>query len=161
MGNRINDKLLLGALGAAAFIAARYVFRQANAYSFRGRVVLITGGSRGLGLLIARELAGEGARLAICARDEDELQRAQEELSALTEVVAVPCDVSDRRQVEAFVQAAQNHFGQIDLLINNAGTIAVGPMNVMTVEDYQQAMQVHFWGPLYAVLAVLPEMRRR
>src|SRR5919206_11322 len=96
MGNRINNKLLLGALGAGAFLAARHLIRQANAYSFRGRVVLITGGSRGLGLLIARELATEGARLAICARDEDELQRAQEELSALTEVIAIPCDVGDR-----------------------------------------------------------------
>ncbi len=59
------------------------------------------------------------------------------------------------------MQAAQNHFGQIDVLVNNAGTIAVGPMDVMTVEDYEQAMRVHFWGPLYAVLAVLPEMKRR
>ncbi|HJQ26796.1 MAG TPA: SDR family NAD(P)-dependent oxidoreductase [Blastocatellia bacterium] len=161
MGNRINNQLLLGALGVGAFFAARHLIRQANAYSFRGRVVLITGGSRGLGLLLARELAGEGARLAICARDEDELQRAQEELGALTEIIAIPCDVSDRRQVETFVQAAQNHFGQIDVLVNNAGTIAVGPMDVMTVEDYEQAMRVHFWGPLYAVLAVLPEMKRR
>ena len=161
MGNRINSKLLLGALGAGAFLAARHLIRQATAYDFRGRVVLITGGSRGLGLLIARELAAEGARLAICARDEDELQRAQEELGARTEVIAIPCDVGDRRQVEAFVEAAQNHFGQIDVLINNAGTIMVGPMDVMTVKDYRQAMRVHFWGPLYAVLAVRPLMRRR
>src|SRR3954453_8374357 len=161
MGKRINNKLFLGALGAGALLAARALIRQANAYSFRGQVVLITGGSRGLGLLIARELAREGARLAICARDEDELQRAQEELGQMTEVIAIPCDVSDRQQVEAFVEAAQNHFGQIDVLINNAGIISVGPMDVMTVEDYEQAMRIHFWGPLYAVLAVLPGMRRR
>ncbi|HKQ04321.1 MAG TPA: SDR family NAD(P)-dependent oxidoreductase [Blastocatellia bacterium] len=161
MGNRINNKLLLSALGAGALLAARALIRQATAYSFRGQVVLITGGSRGLGLLIARELAREGARLAICARDQDELQRAQEELGQMTEVIALPCDVSDRQQVEAFVQAAQNHFGQIDVLINNAGIISVGPMDVMTVEDYEQAMRVHFWGPLYAVLAVLPGMRLR
>jgi NAD(P)-dependent dehydrogenase (short-subunit alcohol dehydrogenase family) len=161
MGKRENNKLLLAALGAGAFFAARSLLRQINTYSFRDRVVLITGGSRGLGLLIARELAREGARLAICARDEDELHRAQDELRQLTEVIAIPCDVSNRREVEAFVQAAQHHFGQIDVLINNAGTISVGPMDVMTVEDYEQAMRVHFWGPLYAVLAVLPEMRRR
>jgi short-subunit dehydrogenase len=161
MGKRENNKLLLAALGAGAFFAARSLFRQLNTYSFRDRVVLITGGSRGLGLLIARELAREGARLAICARDEGELQRAQAELSQRAEVIAIPCDVSDRREVEAFVQAAQNHFGQIDVLINNAGTISVGPMDVMTLEDYEQAMRVHFWGPLYATLAVLPEMRRR
>ncbi|MEN3334440.1 MAG: hypothetical protein V7641_3805 [Blastocatellia bacterium] len=161
MGNRVNNKLLLSALGAGAFFAARALFRQVNSFSFRDRVVLITGGSRGLGLLIARELAREGARLAICARDEGELQTAQQELSQHTEVLGIPCDISDRQQVEAFVQAAQNHFGQIDVLINNAGTINVGPMDVMTPEDYEQAMKVHFWGPLYAVLAVLPEMRRR
>ncbi|MFL6275671.1 MAG: SDR family NAD(P)-dependent oxidoreductase [Blastocatellia bacterium] len=161
MGKQINNKLFLGALGAGALLAARVLIRQANAYSFRGQVVLITGGSRGLGLLIARELAREGARLAICARDEDELQRAQAELGQMTEVIAIPCDVSDRQQVEAFVEAAQNHFGQIDVLINNAGIISVGPMDVMTVEDYEQAMRIHFWGPLYAVLAVLPGMRRR
>jgi NAD(P)-dependent dehydrogenase (short-subunit alcohol dehydrogenase family) len=161
MSKRETNKLFLAALGAGAFFAARSLLRQINAYSFRDRVVLITGGSRGLGLLIARELAHEGARLAICARDEDELQRARAELSPFAEVIAIPCDVGDRREVEAFVQAAQNHFGQIDVLINNAGTISVGPMEVMTLEDYEQAMRVHFWGPLYGVLAVLPEMRRR
>src|SRR5690349_5073393 len=161
MGKRENNKLLVAALGAGAFFAARSLFRQFNAYSFRDRVVLITGGSRGLGLLVARELAREGARLAICARDEGELQRARAELSQRAEVIAIPCDVSDRREVDAFVQAAQHHFGQIDVLINNAGIISVGPMDVMTVEDYEQAMRVHFWGPLYATLAVLPEMRRR
>ncbi|HKP13890.1 MAG TPA: SDR family NAD(P)-dependent oxidoreductase [Blastocatellia bacterium] len=161
MGNRANNKLLLAAVGAGAFFAARALFRQVNAYSFRDRVVLITGGSRGLGLLIARELAREGARLAICARDEGELQRAQAELSQSAEVIAIPCDVGDRRQVEAFVEAAEQHFGHIDLLINNAGTISVGPMDVMTVEDYEHAMRVHFWGPLNATLAVLPEMKRR
>src|SRR5205085_9593116 len=157
----VNNKLLLGALGAGALLAARTLLRQVNAYSFRGRVVLITGASRGLGLLIARELAREGARLAICARDEDELEAAQQELSQYAEVIGIPCDVTDRLQVEAFVQAARNHFGRVDVLINNAGMIVVGPMDVMTVEDYEQAMRVHFWGPLYAVLAVLPEMRQR
>src|ERR1041385_2345880 len=126
MGKRVNNKLLLGALGASALLAARTLLRQVNVYSFRGRVVLITGGSRGLGLLIARELAREGARLAICARDEEEVQRAGPALSQRAEVITIPCDVTDRAQVEAFVQAAMNHYGQIDVLINNAGTIEVG-----------------------------------
>jgi NAD(P)-dependent dehydrogenase (short-subunit alcohol dehydrogenase family) len=161
MVNRANNKLLLAALGAGAFFAARALFRQANAYSFRDRVVLITGGSRGLGLQVARQLAREGARLAICARDEDELQKARAELGGLTEVITIPCDLTDRAEVEGFVEAARNHFGQIDVLINNAGIISVGPMETMTIADYEQAMRVHFWGPLYAVMAVLPEMRRR
>jgi NAD(P)-dependent dehydrogenase (short-subunit alcohol dehydrogenase family) len=161
MEKRINNQLLLTALGAGAFFAARAIFRRANSYSFAGRVILITGGSRGLGLLMARQLGREGARLAICARDQEELQRAQEELSQCAEVISIPCDITDRQQVDEFVQAARNHFGQVDVLINNAGTINVGPMDVMTLEDYEQAMKVHFWGPLYAVLAVLPEMRQR
>jgi short-subunit dehydrogenase len=76
-------------------------------------------------------------------------------------VLPVPCDITDRAQVEDMARMVQEHYGPIDLLINNAGVIEVGPMEVMTLEDYEQAMRTHFWGPLYAVLAVLPEMRRR
>ena len=161
MGNRNNKALLIAAAGAAGFLAARALKRRAEQYSFRDRVVLITGGSRGLGLVMARELAREGAKLAICARDEEALQRACQDLSWRTRVLGVPCDVTDRAQVEDMVRAVTDHYGPVDVLINNAGVIEVGPMEVMTVEDYEQAMKTHFWGPLYAVMAVLPEMRRR
>jgi NAD(P)-dependent dehydrogenase (short-subunit alcohol dehydrogenase family) len=159
MGER--NKLLLLAAGAGAFVVARSLARRMNQYDMRGRVVLITGGSRGLGLVMARELASEGALLAICARDESELARAYEDLNWRTRTFAVPCDVTDRAQVENMVRAVEAHYGQIDVLINNAGVIEVGPMEVMTIEDYERAMKTHFWGPLYTVLAALPEMRRR
>ena len=110
MGNRVNNKLLLTALGAGAFFAARAILRQVNTYSFRDRVVLITGGSRGLGLLIARELAREGARLAICARDEDELHRAQEELSQRAEVIGMPdLPTTGRELADRAELAARTH----------------------------------------------------
>ena len=162
MKKRDGNGLLLAAAGAAGLCAARAVFRKATEYKLRGRVVLITGGSRGLGLVMARELARQGAHIAICARDAEELNRARDELEARgANVLAVPCDITDRRLVEEMVRIVREYFGQIDVLINNAGVIEVGPMEVMTVEDYEEAMKTHFWGPLYAVLSVLPDMRRR
>ena len=144
-------------LGLAAYKAAR--LREAN---LRGQVALITGGSRGLGLLLARELAGEGCRLAICARDAAELDTARVELeNAGAEVLTVPCDVADRDAVERMVAEVTRHFGRIDVLINNAGIIQVGPVETMTVADYEQALGVMFWGVVYPTLAVLPDMRRR
>jgi NAD(P)-dependent dehydrogenase (short-subunit alcohol dehydrogenase family) len=90
------------------------------------------------------------------------LERAEAELRALgAEVLAVRCDVGDYAQVKEMVRDVQRHFGSIDVLINNAGTISVGPMETMTLADYHSAMDVHFWGPLHTILAVLPEMRNR
>jgi NAD(P)-dependent dehydrogenase (short-subunit alcohol dehydrogenase family) len=131
-------------------------------FAFQGKVVLITGGSRGLGLVMARQLAREGARLAICARDADELERAREELTSMgAEVLALTCDVTERTQVEAAVRMIVERLGPVDVLINNAGVIQVGPMELMTTADYDEAMRTHFWGPLFMTLAVLPEMRVR
>jgi short-subunit dehydrogenase len=104
----------------------------------------------------------QGARVAICARDETELEYARRDLEQHHRwVFSVPCDITDQRQVNTMVQSVQHHFGRIDVLINNAGTIQVGPVELMTLEDYEEAMKVHFWGPLYSVLAVLPNMRQR
>jgi short-subunit dehydrogenase len=98
----------------------------------------------------------------ICARDVAELERAQADLAEHgAKVLAVPCDVTNRSQVKELVYIAQDHFGEINVLVNNAGVIQVGPMEVMTLADYEEAMNVHFWGPLYTTLAVLPEMRQR
>jgi len=162
MARQKGDKLMMALLGIGALIAARGALRSWREYRLRGKTVLITGGSRGLGLVMAREFAREGARVAICARDAAELGRARADLVRRgAEVFAVPCDVTDKEQVHEMVQAVRDHFGQIDVLVNNAGVIQVGPMEVMTLEDYEESMRTHFWGPLYTTLAVLPEMRRR
>ncbi|HEY0192806.1 MAG TPA: SDR family oxidoreductase, partial [Kofleriaceae bacterium] len=127
-----------------------------------GKVVVITGGSRGLGLVLARTLVERGARVAICARDLDELGRARRELEQLGgEVFSAQCDVTDRDDVLNFIAAVEDDFGAIDILINNAGVIQVGPIEHMTADDFEQALSVNLRGPLHAMLAVLPGMRRR
>lgn len=145
-------------LGAAAFAAARCLREE----SLRGEVALITGGSRGLGLSLARSFAREGCRIAICARDENELARARADLESRgAEVFAAPCDIANREQVAAMVRAVRERYGRIDILVNNAGIIQVGPFESMTLEDFESAMAVMFWGAVYPALEVLPEMLAR
>ena len=92
-------------------------------YDLNSKTILMTGGSPGLGLVMARQLIEAGARLAICARDTSELERARTELEQQGgEVLALPCDVTDQTQVEQMVQQVGDGFGAIDILINNAGT---------------------------------------
>lgn len=155
--------LLLGAVIGAA-VATRAALRAARAISLHGKSVLVTGGSRGLGLVLARELLREGARVAICARDEAELERARAELATIAggaDVVALRCDVTDRAEVEELVRAVRERLGGVDVRVNNAGVIQVGPAESMTLEDYEEAMRAHFWAPLYTTMAVLPLMRAR
>jgi NAD(P)-dependent dehydrogenase (short-subunit alcohol dehydrogenase family) len=157
-----NAALLLAATGAGLFLLGRSLVRQSRWFDLDGKTVLVTGGSRGFGLLLAREFAARGANLVICSRNETDLSRAHSDLSASgAPVLTIPCDVSDEFQVRDMVAAAESRFGGIDVLVNNAGTITVGPMEVMTLADYEDAMKTHFWGPLYTTLAVLPGMKSR
>jgi NAD(P)-dependent dehydrogenase (short-subunit alcohol dehydrogenase family) len=127
-----------------------------------GKVVLITGGSRGLGFAIAREFAALGSKVVICAREQNELARAAAELrSTGAEVLQLQCDVANQDEVAAMVMRTTERFGQVDVLVNNAGNISVGPIESQTLEDFQQAMDVMFWGQVYATLAVLPQMKKR
>lgn len=162
MREQQKEALMLAAAGAGALLLARAIFQRRDRYDFRGKTVLITGGSRGLGLVLAREFAAEGAKVAICARDAAELERGRLDLAGRgARVLAVPCDVTDQKQTRELIGEVEQRFGAIDVLVNNAGVIQVGPVEVMTLEDYEQAMKTHFWAPLYATLAVLPGMKRR
>lgn len=155
----MNRGLLLGALGVGGYLTYRAMKPR---YDYRSKHIVITGGSRGLGLVLARQLATAGARLSVCNRDPNELVRAVPDLSERgARVVAVECDVTDRDRVREFVAVARQRNGPIDVLINNAGVIRVGPVEEMREEDYEQSLQTHFWGPLYATLEVLPEMKAR
>jgi NAD(P)-dependent dehydrogenase (short-subunit alcohol dehydrogenase family) len=155
--------LLYAALaGVGVCAAATAAVRWSRRFDFNGKVVLITGGSRGLGLVLARHFADEGARIAICARDREELIDAVDDLAGRgAEVLAVPCDVTSQEDVNGMVGEVLRFYGGVDVLVNNAGTIAVGPMETMSVADYEEAMRTHFWGPLYTTLAVLPHLRAR
>lgn len=147
----------LGVLGALAL--RRF---SAKRLDLAGRVVLITGGSRGLGLVLARELTTAGCRLVICARDPRELEHARAELCAAgADTLALTCDVSSSEEVRGMVDAALHRFGRIDVVVNNASIIQVGPVGSMTLDDFERAMAVNFGGTLHTVLAVLPHMRAR
>lgn len=161
MNEEARKALVFAALGFAAAVGAAALLPRRREYELRGKTVFLTGGSRGLGLVMARQLAAEGARLVLVARDEADLLRAKADFPPSTEVLVLACDVTDRDQVESAVAAARRSFGRIDILINNAGLISVGPLEVQTLEDFKQAMAIHFWAPLYTTLAVLPEMRAR
>jgi NAD(P)-dependent dehydrogenase (short-subunit alcohol dehydrogenase family) len=153
--------LTLVAAGLAAAIGLRAT-RTRRAYSFNGKSVVITGGSRGLGLVLARQLAADGARITLIARDESELQRAADDIhdrQRSADVLVVRADVREREDVERAVTQTIDRYGRIDALINNAGIIQVGPLDHMKLSDYDDAMNTHFWGPLFMMLAVLPHMR--
>jgi NAD(P)-dependent dehydrogenase (short-subunit alcohol dehydrogenase family) len=111
---------------------------------------------------LSRELAQQGCRLAICARDESELAAARIDLQQFgAEVLAIPCDVSDQAQVAAMVEGVTQHYGRIDILINNAGIIVVAPVETLTRADFERVMDINFWGVLNPTLEVLPAMRTR
>lgn len=161
--NRFGQGIVLAALGlGAAVVGRRLLGPGTGGADLFGQVVLVTGGSRGLGFLLAREFGLLGCRVAICARDEQELQRARTDLEGHgIEVLTVRCDVSDRAQVERMVAEVTREWGGVDVLVNNAGIIQVGPIDTMTEADFQMAMGAMYWGVLYPVLAVLPQMRFR
>lgn len=149
-------------VGAAAALGFAYWgLRQAGRFRLIDRSVVITGGSRGLGLAMARQFLRRGARVALLARDREELERARQLLAGHGAVSVFACDVRERAQVEQAVRDIHEQFGEIDVLVNNAGTLTVGPMDAMTVEEFQEALNVFFWGPLHMTNAVLPSMRRR
>jgi NAD(P)-dependent dehydrogenase (short-subunit alcohol dehydrogenase family) len=127
---------------------------------FKSRVALITGGSRGLGLEIARQVCKQGGRVAILARDADELARAKADLAARGgEVLTLQCDLLDAAQIQSAVESTLGRFGKIDILINNAGNIEIGPLEHMKIEDFDRAMRLHFWAPFILTMQILPHMR--
>jgi NAD(P)-dependent dehydrogenase (short-subunit alcohol dehydrogenase family) len=163
MTQQQKTAVLVGAAGVGAMMIAR-AWRGRNAIDFAGKTVIVTGGSRGLGLVMARELADEGARLVLVARDQAELERAEADLrerQPFSEVLTVTADVRKRYDAERIVAMAKDRFGAVDVLINNAGIIQAGPFDHMKLSDFQDAMDTHFWGPLYLTMAALPHMRRQ
>ena len=148
--------------GVGAWAGIKAGLAKKRMIDFRGKTVVITGGSRGLGLEIARLLAQEGANLALCARDADELDHARHELQAYgISVYAQHCDLTDKAQIDHFIANVQKEFGPIDVLINNAGIILVTPYENATEADFRESMETNFWAAFHTVNAVLPKMRLR
>lgn len=157
-----NNALWWGLAGVGAILAAKTLLANSRKISLRDRVVVITGGSRGLGLVLAREAVRENAKVAICARDLEELAEAKIDLEARgAKVFTMPCDVTNKAEVGQFINAVRMEFGQIDVLINNAGVIQVSPVEHLTAEDYQESLKTHFWAVFNTINEVLPEMRER
>src|SRR6266478_3565259 len=156
----VRGLLRAGALLIGAWVTARAI-RTAR-YTLREKVAVITGGSRGLGLVLARHICAQGGKVAIIARDPEELGRAKVDLgrrSGTPNAFGVKCDLLDASQIESAVQEIIDRFGKIDILINNAGIIEVGPLENMTREDFERAMRLHFWAPFELIAQVVPEMR--
>lgn len=125
-------------------------------------VALVAGASRGLGLLVARELAAAGHRTVICARDAAELDRAVETMAGWGYAArAEVCDVADHLAVERLVDEVTREEGPVEVAVHVAGVIQVGPLTAVTREHFEQALDIMTWGPINLALAVLPGMRER
>jgi NAD(P)-dependent dehydrogenase (short-subunit alcohol dehydrogenase family) len=148
---------MLAGTAAVLALSSRVRARRAD-----GKSVFITGGSRGLGLALALEFAGRGANIAICGRNRHTLDEAVQRIRKCgVQALAIACDIRNPGEIAGAVLNAHRHFGRLDLLINNAGTIAVGPMESMTRADYEESLQTHFWAMYDAVTAAVPLFERR
>ena len=132
-----------------------------------GAVVVVTGGSRGLGYAIAARFAKRPVRLVLAARSRDELERAQATLLAAhphlvpENFYLVAADLSHPDECRRLIAEAIGRFGRIDVLVNNAGVIGVGPVEVQSEAEFEQVMRVNFFSALYTTWAALPHLRRQ
>ncbi len=158
--SRIPSTRVLATAALAAGAIGLAVARYRGRYNFENKVVVITGGSRGLGLVLARELALRGASLGLMARDALELARARRSIDSESLVQLLPADVTDPAQVEQAFSTVIRRFGRIDVVINNAGQILSAPFDDTTAEDFKAMLDVHFWGTLNVSRAALPHLAR-
>jgi NAD(P)-dependent dehydrogenase (short-subunit alcohol dehydrogenase family) len=127
-----------------------------------GKVVLITGGSDGLGLALAAQLAAEGASVAICGRDEARLRGAESRLQAAGgDVLAVRADVSMARDLAAFADAAVARWGRIDGVVHNAGRAAAGPIESIDDGAWESDIQLKLMAAVRLTRLTLPHLRAR
>jgi short-subunit dehydrogenase len=127
-----------------------------------GRTALITGASRGLGLYIARALAAEKMNLVLAARSREGLEAIADEVrEAGGRAIAVPTDVTDRGALEALVAAAEGEFGEVDVLVNNAGTLVSYPFEMLGIEDMERAIRLNLISAMILTRLVLPGMLKR
>ncbi|KAM7269954.1 hypothetical protein ACFE04_029168 [Oxalis oulophora] len=128
----------------------------------RGKVVIITGASSGIGEYVAYEYATRGARLALVARREDRLEAVAKKARALgsPDVIIVCADVSKSEDCERFIEKTINHFGQLDHLVNNAGITRDDMIGVTNLSALAPTMDINFWGAVYGTHFAIPHLRK-
>ena len=152
-------KLAFAGTAAGAMV---YIMRQQRRMTFKGKTVVIAGASRGLGLELARGFAKEGAHVVLLARNQSKLADVARELESTgASISMLGCDVTKQDEVQLSMASIIRELTTIDVLLNNAGTIQVGPVEHMSLDDFADAMAVHFWGPLYLMREVIPHMKRQ
>ena len=125
------------------------------------KVVIITGASMGIGAATARVFAEAGAKLVLAARSADKLAVVAHSLPSQAETLIVPTDVTDPAQVRALIDQAYERFGQIDILINNAGRAVAGWIATVDPDHYRQIIELNMLGPLHGIQAVVPKMKEQ
>ena len=146
--------------GISAVTLVRAVLRRSRRLDLTGRVAIVTGGSRGLGLRIAEELGRRGARVAICGRDQAALDAAERRLRTQgIEVLARRVDLGDRGQAALFVERAFLEWERLDILVNNAGVIHVEPLASLSLDSLEEALRGNFWSAVNTTFAALPHLR--
>jgi short-subunit dehydrogenase len=168
-GVMIGGAALAGAaaLGTAALAAVLVRRASGRAKGLRGKVVLITGSSRGLGLAMAEEFGRRGARIVLSARDHDELERARvlllerQAVKEPTDILVIPADLRKPEEADYLIHRATEIWGQVDVLVNNAGIITVGPFENLSAQDFHDVMETNFFSGVHCVLSVAPQMLSR
>jgi len=128
----------------------------------KGKVILITGASMGIGLAAVRKFAEGGAKLALLARSADVLERLADELNGQgVEAIAVPADLLVAEEIDRAIEQTYKHFGRIDILINNAGQAAAGTIADVNPDHFRQIMELNVFSPLLVMQKVIPIMRKQ
>jgi 3-oxoacyl-[acyl-carrier protein] reductase len=127
-----------------------------------GKVAIVTGGSEGIGRATAQSLGHEGARVLVCARRADVLERAAQDIAEATgaEIVAVQADVRSTQDIERLVATAVDRFGRLDILVNNAGTSAAAPFEAVSLDEWQVDLDLKLFGAIRAIRAAIPHLRQ-
>ena len=128
----------------------------------KDKVAIVTGGSYGIGRAAAWRMCAEGARVAICARREEMLQDAAQEIKIRTEgtVLPIQADISISQDIERVVNTTVEHFGRLDILVNNAGQSAARPFESVTEEEWQSDFDLKLWASIRLARATIPHMRK-
>ncbi len=153
----------MGRCGRQGFSPTLLGMNKSESWFERGHVALITGASKGLGRAVAQQLAQRGLRLVITARDEAALNDATTELRTLTAVEAIAGDVADLEHVHALVKRAEDAFGRLDLLVNNASTLGLTPMpplERLSPNVFERLFFTNVFAPLHLMQHALPLLLR-